>query len=140
MNVEPYLFFNGCCEEALDFYREALGARVEMIMRFKESPDPIPADSLPPGSENKIMHASFLVGGSRVMASDGKCLAGQEFRSFALSLTASDATEANLLFGALSLGGKVVMPMVKTFWSSSFGMLTDRFGVLWMITIAESQI
>ena len=131
--IEPYLFFNGRCEEALDFYRKAVGAEVEMLMRFKENPD----GNVPPGAENKIMHASFRIGQSRVMVSDGHNQGKPVFQGFSLSLTAANPEEADRLFGALSEGGQVQMPLGKTFFSPRFGMLTDRFGVMWMVITAQ---
>jgi len=130
--LEPYLFFDGRCEEAIEFYRKALGAEVTMMMRYKENPEP-QAGSCPPGSENKIMHASFRVGGQNVMASDGHCKGKPSFQGFALSLRTASTAEAEKLFKALSDGGQVQMPLAKTFFSPTFGMLADRFGVGWMI-------
>jgi PhnB protein len=134
--IEPYLFFGGRCEEALEFYRTALGAQVEMMMRFKESPDPMPPGSVPAGFENKVMHASFRIGGSRLMASDGN-EEGTKFEGFSLSLAVPTEAEADRAFAALAKGGKVGMPLAKTFWSPKFGMLTDRFGVAWMVSVAS---
>jgi PhnB protein len=133
--IEPYLFFGGRCEEALEFYRTTLGAQVEMVMRFKESPEPMPAGSIPPGFENKVMHASFRIGGSRLMASDGN-EEGAKFEGFSLSLAVPSDAEADRVFAALAKGGKVGMPLARTFWSPKFGMLTDRFGVGWMVSVA----
>src|SRR6266550_197425 len=125
--VQPYLFFNGKCEEAVEFYRKALGAEVEMMMRFKESPEPPPPDKVPPGFENKIMHASFRVGGTTLMASDGCSTEEPNFEGFSLSLSVATEAEADRAFAALASGGKVTMPLSKTFWSPRFGMLEDRF-------------
>jgi PhnB protein len=135
--VQPYLFFNGRCEEAVEFYRKALGAEVEMTMRFKDSPEPPPPGAVAPGSENKIMHTSFRIGQTTVMASDG-CCTGEEasFQGFSLSLSVPNESEADRVFAALSQGGQVKMPLSKTFWSPRFGMLEDRFGVGWMIGVA----
>ena len=133
MRVQPYLFFDGRCEEAVEFYRSKLGARVEMLMRFKDSPEP---GQHPPGAENKVMHTSFHIGDTTVMASDGRCLGQPSFQGFALSLTARDDAEASRLFTALSEGGQVQAPLGKTFFSSSFGMVADRFGVSWMVYVA----
>jgi PhnB protein len=133
MQVQPYLFFNGRCEEALEFYRRALGAEVVMLMRFKDSPEPGMA---PPGSENKVMHANFRVGQSTVLASDGDCKGAAKFEGISLSLTASNAAEAERLFAALSDGGQVQMPLAQTFFSPRFGMVADRFGVSWMVYVA----
>ncbi len=135
MQVQSYLFFNGRCEEALEFYKKALGARVEMLMRYKESPEPPPPGMLPPGSENKVMHSSFRVGDTVVMASDGHCSGEVNFQGFSLSITVADVAAADRVFNALADGGKVTMPLAKTFWSPRFGMLTDRFGVGWMVGV-----
>ena len=132
--VQPYLFFDGRCEEALDFYKSALGARVEMMMRFKDNPEPQPG-MCPPGSENKVMHAAFHVGDSLVMASDGMAGGKPEFKGFSLSVNATDAPHADKLFNALARGGKVTMPLAKTFFSPRFGMVTDKFGVGWMVIV-----
>jgi PhnB protein len=137
MQVQPYLFFDGRCEEAIEFYKKALGAQVEMMMRFKESPEPSNPDMCPPGTEEKIMHASFRIGDSVVMGSDGRCMGQPKFDGFALALTAANEQEAERLFAALADGGQVQMPLTKTFFSPSFGMVADRFGVNWMI-MAES--
>jgi PhnB protein len=138
VQVQPYLFFDGRCEEAIQFYKTALGAEVDMLMRFKESPEPHKPGMLPPGSENKVMHASFRVGDSTVMASDGRCLGRPNFEGFSLSLTVRNDAEAERLFNALVKdGGKVCMPLAKTFYSSRFGMVNDRFGVGWMIIVAQ---
>lgn len=131
--VQPYLCFEGRCEEALDFYTKALGAEVVMKMRFSESPDP---GMCSPGSGEKIMHASFRIGGSELMASDGRCDASSKFQGFSLSLNPSDEAEARKIFAALGEGGEVQMPLTKTFWSPLFGMVTDRFGLSWMINVA----
>jgi PhnB protein len=132
--VNPYLFFGGRCEEALNFYSKAIGAQIGMMMRYSESPEPPPPGTLAPGFENKIMHASFHVGGSPLMASDG-CEEGAKFEGFALSLALPTEAEAERAFAALADGGEVRMPLSKTFWSPSFGMLTDRFGIGWMVTV-----
>ena len=136
MLVQSYLFFNGRCEEAINFYRKALGADVTMMMRFKENPEPM-GDGCGPGGApippENIMHASFRIGETEVMASDGMGNGQPEFKGFSLSLTASSDAEAQRLFKALADGGKVEMPLTKTFYASSFGMLADRFGVSWMV-------
>jgi len=136
MRVEPYLFFNGRCEEAIEFYKKALGAEVLMLMRFKESPEPPPPGMIPPGSENKIMHASLCVGETTVMASDGRCEGQSNFQGFSLSLAVANERDADRVFAALSEGGQVQMPLAKTFWSPRFGMVADRFGVGWMVSVA----
>ena len=133
MQVQPYLFFDGRCEEAVEFYRRALGAEVTMLMRFKDNPEP---QANPPGGGDKVMHASLRIGDTSVMASDGRCQGRPSFQGFSLSLTASDDAEAERLFAALAEGGQVQMPLAKTFFSSRFGMVADRFGVPWMIVVA----
>ena len=130
MHVEPYLSFEGRCEEALEFYKKAAGAEVTMLMRFKESPD---QSMVSPGSENKVLHAAMKIGDSLVMASDGRCTGQANFHGIALTITATNDAEAKRLFGALAEGGQVNMPITKTFFASSFGMLADRFGVGWMV-------
>jgi PhnB protein len=136
MQVQSYLFFNGRCEEAVDFYKKALSAEVMMLMRFKDSPEPQPPGMIPAGSENKIMHTSLRIGDTMVMASDGRCEGGSSFQGFFLSLTVANEAEARRTFAALSEGGQVQMPLTKTFWSPCFGMLSDRFGVGWMVSVA----
>ena len=136
MQVQAYLFFNGRCEEAVEFYRKTLGAEVTMLMRFADSPEPPQPGMVPPGSENKIMHSSFRIGDTTVMASDGRCQGQPSFQGFSLSLEAPDEAEADRLFAALADGGQVQMPLTKTFLSSRFGMVADRFGVSWMIIVA----
>jgi PhnB protein len=133
MQVQPYLFFDGRCEEAIEFYRSTLGADVTMLMRFKDSPDP---SMVPPGAEGKVMHASFRVGETTVLASDGRCEGRPSFQGFSLSLTAPGETEAERLFASLGDGGQVQMPLAQTFFSPRFGMVADRFGVSWMIYVA----
>ncbi len=137
MQVQPYLFFEGRAEEAIEFYQKALGAEVQMLMRFKDSPEPHAPGMVPPGAENKVMHASFRIGNTTVMGSDGRCGGKANFQGFALSLDARDDAEAERLFNALGDGGQVQMPLAKTFFSSRFGMVTDRFGVLWMVIVAQ---
>jgi PhnB protein len=137
--IQPYIFFNGKCEEAIEFYRKALGAEVEMMMRFKESPEPPPPGTVPPGFENKIMHASFRVGQTTVMASDGCSTDDTGFQGFSLSLTVTSDKEADRAFAALADSGQVKMPLTKTFWSPRFGMVEDRFGIGWMLAVAPSQ-
>ena len=136
MRIEPYLFFNGRCEEAIEFYKKALGAEVLLLMRFKDSPEPPQPGMIPPGSENKIMHVSMRVGETTVMASDGRCTGQTDFQGFSLSITAADDADAERKFGALAEGGQVQMPLAKTFWSPRFGMVADRFGVGWMVSVA----
>ena len=136
MHIASYLFFNGRCEEAIEFYKRALGAEVLMLMRNKESPEPTPPGMLPPGSENKVLHATIRVGSSNLMLSDGRCDGKPVFNGFSLSLNAASVAEAERLFAALADGGAVQMPLAKTFWSPRFGMVADRFGVGWMVSVA----
>jgi len=133
MQITPYLFLDGRCEEAIEFYKNALGAKVGMLMRFKESPD---QSMCAPGSENKVMHASFKIGDSEVMASDGNNKGQPTFQGFSLSLNAKDEADADRLFAALADGGQVQMPLAKTFFAKRFGMVADKFGVGWMIIAA----
>ncbi len=137
MQVQPYLFFEGRCEEALGFYRGALGAEVTALMRFRESPDPPPPGMVPPGSEDKVMHASLRIGETEVMASDGRCAGQPMFRGVSLSLSVPSEAEADRLFAALAEGGQVQMPIGRTFFSPRFGMLADRFGVGWMVIVGS---
>jgi PhnB protein len=138
MLIQPYLFFEGRCEEAIEFYRRVLGAEITMLMRFRDSPEPAQCDQLPAGSEDKIMHASIKIGETAMMISDGMCNRQSAFNGFSLALTAQNENEADRLFAALADGGTVQMPLEKTFWSPRFGMVTDRFGVSWMVnTLAE---
>ena len=136
MQVQVYLFFAGRCEEAIDFYKKTLGAEVMMLMRFKDSPEPPQPGMIPPDSENKVMHASLRMGDTVVMASDGRCEGAPSFEGFSLSVTVADEAEADRVFAALAEGGKIQMPLSKTFWSARFGMLSDRFGVGWMVSVA----
>lgn len=142
MQVQPYLYFDGRCEEALEFYRAVVGAEVDCLMRFKDGPEPGeggcgdgPDGPAPPG--DKVMHASFRVGETVLMASDGYCQGKPDFRGISLALTAPTVAEAERLFAALSEGGQVQMPMAETFFSPRFGMVADRFGVSWMILVAK---
>lgn len=130
MRVEPYLFFDGRCEQALEFYKKAVGARVEALIRYKENPEP---KYNPPDSDEKVMHGLMRIGDAVVMVSDGNCAGKPSFSGFSLTLNARNAEEAKRLFAALSEGGKVEMPLGETFFAESFGMLADRFGVGWMV-------
>jgi PhnB protein len=139
MLVQSYLFFEGRCEEALNFYRTALGAEIQMLMRFKDSP--MPADANCPGGTppaDKVMHAQFRLGDTTIMASDSRCGGKPQFQGFALSLTVENEAKADQLFAALAEGGQVQMPLGKTFFSPRFGMVADRFGVSWMILVARA--
>ena len=130
MNVEPYLFFEGRTEEALQFYQQKLGAKIEAIIRYKENPEP---KYNPPNSENKVMHALFLVGDTKVMASDGNCTGKPSFQGFSLTFNAADEADAKRRFNALAEGGQVNLPLSETFFARSFGMVADRFGLNWMV-------
>ena len=136
MQLQPYLFFDGRCDEAIEFYRKALGAEVDMLMRYNESPDPPPPGVTPPGWENKVMHASLRIGGAMLMASDGCGEGPPSFQGFSLSLSVPDEATADRLFAALGDGGQVQMPLGRTFFSPRFGMVADRYGVSWMIIVA----
>ena len=133
MQVQACLTFGGRCEEALDFYQKAIGAEVTMVMRWNESPDP--AMKAPPGWEEKIMHAAFKIGETTLMADDGMRPEKAEFKGVMLSINVPDDAEAKRVFNALSDGATIDMPLTKTFWTSSFGMLHDRFGVPWMVNV-----
>ncbi len=135
MNIEPYLSLNGRCEEAMDFYQAALGAQVLFKMRMNESPEPPQPGMVPPGCEHKIMHATVKFGDSTVMMSDGNNDGEPVFKGVTLSLALNDIAEAEKCFAALCDGGQVQLPMAKTFWSPCFGMVADRFGVNWMVTV-----
>jgi len=137
MKVESYLFFDGRCEEAIDYYKRALDAEVVMMMRFKDSPEPPQPGTLAPGSENKIMHATLRIGETNVMASDGECRGATRFEGFGLALEVRDAAEAKRRFDALADGGQTVMPLAKTFFSPCFGMVKDHFGVHWMVLASD---
>lgn len=139
MQVQPYLFFDGRAEEAIEFYKSRLGAKVEMLMRFKDSPEPPQPGMVPPGSDNKVMHACLRIGDTAVMGSDGNCAGKPSFQGFSLSLNAKDEAEAKRLFAALGDGGQVQMPLAKTFFSPSFGMVADRFGVSWMVVVEQKK-
>jgi PhnB protein len=134
-NLQTYLFFEGRCEEALEFYKRAIGAEVTRLFRFKDSPEPPDPNLMGPGFENKILHAVFRVGPTTVMASDGRCTGQGAFQGFSLSLVTKSDAEMDRLFNALAEGGQVQMPAAKTFFSSRFGMVKDRFGVSWMVLV-----
>lgn len=135
MEIQPYLFFEGRCDEALEFYKSALGAQVVMLMRYKESPE----GTCQPGLEEKVMHSTFTINGGTVMASDGMANGQPKFEGFSLSLSARDEAEAEKWFNALADGGNVVQPLIKTFFSPSFGMVSDRFGMHWMIMVPQEM-
>lgn len=137
MPISPYLFFEGRAEEAIAFYKGAIGAEATMLMRNSDSPEPPPPGMMPPGSENKIMHAELKIGDSTLLVSDGHCAGAAKFAGFGISLPGRDVAEAERFFTALSDGGEVRMPLSATFFSPAFGMVQDRFGVLWMIGVYE---
>ena len=137
MNIQAYLTFGGRCEEALEFYKKSLGAEVTGMMRWKDSPDA--AMKPPPGFENKIMNAAFRIGQTGLMADDGMAEKPADFKGMTLAIEVADDAEAKRTFSALGEGGKVSMPLMKTFWTSSFGMLTDKFGVPWMVNVAAPK-
>jgi len=139
MLVQPYLFFDGRCEEAVQFYRDAIGARLDALMRYRDSPEPLPPGMVPPGFEDRIMHASLRIGDSVLMASDDCSPAPRPIQGVSLSLSVSSEPEADRIFTALAGGGQVTMPLAKTFWSPRFGMLTDRFGVGWMVNVVPPE-
>jgi len=137
MQVEPYLSFEGRCEEAIEFYKKALGAEVDMLMRMKDNPEQKPGCQPPPGAENKVMHSSLRIGDSRIMATDGQCTGKSDFKGITLSVSVANDAQAQRAFNALADGGKVHMPLSKTFFSSSFGIVADRFGVSWMVLVGQ---
>jgi PhnB protein len=137
MQVQPYLFFDGRCDEAIGFYTKALGAKVQMVMRYKECPEPQAVAKFPPEMLDKVMHASLTIGDSTVMLSDGHCTGKPTFSGFSLSLPVSSDAEADRVFNALADGGNITMPLGKTFFSSRFGMVSDRFGVGWMVLVQQ---
>jgi PhnB protein len=136
MLIQPYLNFDGRCEEALEFYRKALGAEVTALMRFKDTPQAAEPGMVPPGSDNKVMHASFRIGETTVMASDCHCAGRPNFQGFSLAINLPNEAAAERVFAALSEGGTVQMPLSKTFFAASFGVVADRFGLSWMIHVA----
>ena len=136
--VQPYINFDGRCEEALELYKKAIGARVEMMMRCKEAPM-APGQKLSPGSEDKILHVAFWVGDSLLMGSDGYNKGATEFKGISLSITARDPAEAKRFLEGLSAGGKVTMPLQETFYSPCFGMLEDKFGLGWLVIVQPKK-
>ncbi|KXI27156.1 YciI family protein [Paraglaciecola hydrolytica] len=137
-SLNNYLFFGGRCEEALNYYQQHVGARIGILMRFSDSPDPLPEGMLAPGFENKVMHCEFTLGDSKVFASDG-CGDGSKLSGFSLALTVATADDAQRVFAALSQGGQVTMPLAETFWSPLYGQLVDQFGVAWMVMLPEAN-
>lgn len=132
MRVQPYLYFDGGCEEAIEFYKTALGAEVKALMYYRESPEP---EMRSPATDDKVMHACIRVGDAEIMLSDGRCEGKRSFQGFSLALTVKDVAEAERLFQVLSDGGQVEMPMMETFWSPRFGMAADRYGLSWMVMV-----
>lgn len=139
-HIIPYLFFGGRCQEALDFYTTALGAQVDSVTLYSQSPDPAPEGMLPAGYENKVMHAAFRIGETTLYGGDG-IVGGEDapFTSFSLALVLPTEAEATSAFNALADGGEVTMPLTPTFWSPCFGMVTDRFGMGWMISLPAAD-
>lgn len=137
MDIQAYITFDGRCEEALEFYNATIGAEVTGLLRWKDSPDP--AMKPPPGFEDKIMNAAFRIGDTALMADDGMAGKPAEFKGMRLAIGVADDADAQRVFSALSQGGSVTMPLMKTFWTSSFGMLTDKSGVPWMVNVAEPK-
>lgn len=139
MNIQPYLSFEGRCQEALDFYEKAIGAKTEVVMLFKDAPPDVQMQ-ISPESKNKVMHSSFKVGDTQIMATDGGCQGTSSFSGITLTLNATDSAEAEKLFAALGQGGgKVMMPMNETFFAHRFGMLADKFGVPWMVLAPKAM-
>ena len=147
MRVETYLYFDGCCEQAVEFYRDTLDAEILALLRFKDNPEPPQTDeqadasacAIPPGCDDKIMHVSFRIGHTEIMASDGFCGGKPDFQGFALTLVAADKASAQAKFSLLAEGGEVKMPLAETFFSPCFGMVCDRFGVLWNVLAEPYQ-
>jgi PhnB protein len=137
MYVQSYLFFEGRTEEAIEFYKKAVGATVSFMMRWSDSPEPPQPGMIPPGSEQKIMHASFRIGDTEILASDGSCAGKPDFMGVSLAITCKDIPEAERVFKALSEGGQVRQPLIETFFSPRFGMLADKFGVGWMVVVEQ---
>jgi PhnB protein len=134
MQIQPYLSFEGRCDEAIEFYKKAIGAKVDMLMRFKEAPD---QSMVSPQNKDKVMHAALHAGDTQLLMSDGRCTGGPNFNGIALALSANTEADAEQIFNALAEGGKVNMPLAKTFFSPKFGMVADKFGVGWMVLVAQ---
>lgn len=137
MPIEPYLFFNGRCDEAIEFYRQALGAEATFLMRYRDNPEG--NNGLPDGFEDKVMHANLRIGDSVIMVSDGNSGTDPTFQGFSLSHSLPHEDAVRATFAALAEGGTVIMPPMRTFWSPCFGMLTDRFGVGWMLMVQDAS-
>jgi PhnB protein len=136
MQIQPYLFFDGRCEEALNYYRRALGAEIQTIMRYKESPD---SSGTPPGAGDKVMHAAFKIGDTQILASDGNNTGKPKFEGISLAIDPATVKDADRIFAALADGGQVRLPLTPTFFAERFGMVADRFGISWMIMVAKAQ-
>jgi PhnB protein len=139
MQVHTYLSFDGRTEEAFEFYKKNLGAEQLMLMRFKDSPEGMSQDCKQPGDENKVMHMAFQIGNTMILASDGSCTGSTKFSGFSLALETANDDEAKRVFAALSNGGQVHQPLIPAFFSSQFGVLSDKFGVSWMVTVAQKR-
>lgn len=137
MQVQAYLFFDGRCEEAIEFYKKTLGATVDMLMRFKDSPD---QSMIKPENREKVMHCAFRIGDTQVLASDGNCIGEPVFQGVALVINVKDAAEADRTFSVLGDGGQVQMPMSETFFATRFGVLADKFGAKWMVIAAKEMV
>ena len=135
MQLTPYLFFDGKCAEAIDFYKSAIGADIVFMMQYKDAPEPLPEGMNSPELQDCVMHASFKIGDSEVMASDAPPGNHKGHNGFSLSITVADENEAKKTFAAMSDGGKVQMPLGPTFFSPCFGTLVDKFGVEWMVYV-----
>ena len=133
MQIQPYLSFEGRADEAIEFYKKAIDAKVDMLMRFKEAPD---QSMVTPESKDKVMHAALHAGDTQLLMSDGRCTGSANFNGIALALSVATEADADRIFNALSDGGKVNMPLAKTFFSPKFGMVADKFGVGWMVMVA----
>jgi len=141
MTIQPYLNFDGRCDEAVDFYKKALGAEVEMLLRFKDCPEPPNTEEgcAMPGDPEKVMHTCLRVGDAAIMASDCNCTGQPDFKGISLALTADDEAQADRYFDALAAGGQVQMPLDQTFFSPRFGVVADKFGVSWMIIVEPTE-
>lgn len=135
VQVQNYLFFDGRCDEAIEFYGKAVGAEVTMRLTFGQSPVPVDQGRMPEANANKVMHAQMRIGDTEVMCSDGHCTGNAKFEGFSLAITVDKEADADKYFNALTQGGKVLMPLDKTFFSPRYGMCTDKFGVMWMVMV-----
>lgn len=140
MHIQPYLNFDGRCEEAINFYKSAVGAKVNMMMRFSDSPEPLDPKMVPPGNESKIMHASFQIGDTVINGADCASQGRPNFEGISLTLNAASDAEAERVFNGLAEGGKIQQPLIKTFFASSWGVLVDRIGVSWMVVVMAQGV